>query len=45
LKEIKERFHKLREPVEEYDNQGRLIKEYHPHSPYGELMIEVIYTD
>jgi len=45
LKEIKEKFHRLKEPVEEYDDQGRLIKEYHPYSPYGPFIIEVVYTD
>jgi len=45
LKEVKERLEGIKEPVETYDDQGRLIMEYHPYSPYGELIIEVIYSD
>jgi hypothetical protein len=43
LKEIKERLERLKEPIETYDDQGRLIMEYHPYSPYGEFTIEVVY--
>jgi len=45
LKEIKERFNTLIEPIEEYDELGRLLRVYHPYSPYGEITIEVVYNN
>ena len=41
---IKERFRKVKEPIEVYNEQGQLIKEIMPYSGLGNFEVEIIYS-
>jgi hypothetical protein len=41
---IKERFRKVKEPIEVYNEQGQLIKEIMPYSGLGHIEVEIIYS-
>jgi len=41
---IKERFRKVKEPIEVYNEEGQLIKEIMPYSGLGHIEVEIIYS-
>ena len=41
---IMERFRKVKEPIEVYNEQGQLIKEIMPYSGLGHIEVEIIYS-
>ncbi len=44
IEAIRKRIVKIKEPIEVYDDKGRLKKIITPHSPYGHLEVEIIYS-
>ena len=40
----KERFRKVKEPIEVYNEEGQLIKEIMPYSGLGHIEVEIIYS-
>ena len=44
IEAIRKRIDKVKEPIEVYDDKGRLKKIITPHSPYGHLEVEIIYS-
>ena len=44
INSIKERFRKVKEPIEVYNEQGQLIKEIMPYSGLGHIEVEIIYS-
>ena len=44
IEAIRKRIDKVKEPIEVYDDKGRLKKIIAPHSPYGHLEVEIIYS-
>ena len=41
---IMERFRKVKEPIEVYNEEGQLIKEIMPYSGLGHIEVEIIYS-
>ena len=44
IEAIRKRIDKVKEPIEVYDDKGRLKKIITPHSHYGHLEVEIIYS-
>lgn len=44
IEAIRKRIDKVKEPQEVYDDKGRLKKLIMPHSAYGHLEVEIIYS-
>ena len=44
IEAVRKRIDKVKEPIEVYDDKGRLKKIITPHSPYGHLEVEIIYS-
>ena len=44
IEAIRKRIDKVKEPIEVYDNKGRLKKIITPHSAMGHLEVEIIYS-
>lgn len=44
IETIRKRIDKVKEPQEVYDDKGRLKKLIMPHSAYGHLEVEIIYS-
>jgi len=44
IEAIRKRIDKVKEPIEVFDDKGRLKKIITPHSAYGHLEVEIIYS-
>ena len=44
IEAIRKRIDKVKEPIEVYDNKGRLKKIITPYSAMGHLEVEIIYS-